>query len=212
MPRSLSLLTACALALVFCLPGRSQDSPSLGDLARQAQKDKSKAPAKKVFTNDDISSGSSTSTSGPVAERTAGRVQEGQPAPAEKQSASAATSDELGKLESLLDKVAAVDRATLVKNVLQGADPNFPGAAAWEDRLFAARDTYVAQGRALLQKGQQLISSAETLKGIQDPNDPRVKNLSSQLQQFVQDATRIGAAFEAVIMEGRDLAGQSSPH
>ncbi len=212
MPRSLSLFAVCALALVFCLPGRGQDSPSLGDLARQAQKDKSKASAKKVLTNDDLSSGSSTSPSGPAGGLGAGVGQAGQPAPSAKQSATPTPADQLEKLESLLDQVASLDRATLVKNVLQGADPNFPGGAAWEDRLMAAREAYVSQGHALLQKGRDLLSSSENLKGIQDPNDPRVKNLASQLQQFIQDATRIGASFEAVMMEGRDLAGQSSSH
>ena len=38
----------------FCAPGHAQDTPSLGDLARQAQKEKAKDPPKKVFTNDDL--------------------------------------------------------------------------------------------------------------------------------------------------------------
>ena len=46
MARNLNLIAACALALVTCAPARAQDSPatspSLGDLARQAQKDKDK--------------------------------------------------------------------------------------------------------------------------------------------------------------------------
>ena len=49
------LIAACAFALVFSMPGPGQDSPSLGDLARQAQKDKANnAAPKKVFTNDDL--------------------------------------------------------------------------------------------------------------------------------------------------------------
>src|SRR5271167_1496153 len=59
MPRILSLIAACALALVFSSPGHGQDSPSLGDLARQAQKDKANKPKAKVITNDDMPSGSS---------------------------------------------------------------------------------------------------------------------------------------------------------
>src|SRR5580704_13258437 len=73
MARSPILIVVCALALVACSSARAQDatpsSPSLGDLARQAQKDKDKnrdkdkdsptKPAAKVFTNDDMSSGSS---------------------------------------------------------------------------------------------------------------------------------------------------------
>ena len=64
MPRSLSLIAACALALVICASARPQvspaTSPSLGELARQAKKDKDKAnkPAAKVITNEDMASGS----------------------------------------------------------------------------------------------------------------------------------------------------------
>ena len=89
MPRSLHLFAACALALIFCLPGHGQDSPSLGDLARQAQKDKSNAPAKKVFTNDDLPSSSGLGSSGPsggsVGGPGAGLGQAGQPATPSKQ-------------------------------------------------------------------------------------------------------------------------------
>ena len=58
MPRTLHLLASFALAAALGLPAQGQDSPSLGDLARQAQKDKANAPAaKKVFTNEDLPSG-----------------------------------------------------------------------------------------------------------------------------------------------------------
>src|ERR1700730_942561 len=56
MPRFLNLIAACALALVFGVTGRGQDSPSLGDVARQAQKDKAKKAPAKVITNDDTPS------------------------------------------------------------------------------------------------------------------------------------------------------------
>ena len=53
MLRKLCVVSACALALVFCAPGKAQDSspsPSLGDLARQAQKDKANKPAAKAHS------------------------------------------------------------------------------------------------------------------------------------------------------------------
>jgi hypothetical protein len=212
MLRSLTFFATCALALVFCLPGYAQDSPSLGDLARQAQKDKSSTPAKKVYTNDDLPSGSGASSSAPAAGLGAGLGQVGQPASPSKQGAPAAPSEELDRMQSLLDQVASLDRATLVKNVLQDADTNFPGRGAWEQKLVAARDVYVSEGRTLLQKARQIASSAENLKGIDNPNDPRVKDMNNRLQQLAQDAVRTGAAFQAVMMEGHDLAGQSSPH
>ena len=206
MPRSLHLFAACALALIFCLPGHGQDSPSLGDLARQAQKDKSNAPAKKVFTNDDLPSSSGLGSSGPGA----GLGQAGQLATPSKQGTASSPSQDLERMESMLNQVDSLDRATLVKNVLQGADSDFPGRSKWEERLFAAKHVYVSQGRALLQKAKQLEASTESLQGIQNPNDPRVKDMNSQLQQLAQEATRTGAAFQAVILEGRDLATQSS--
>jgi tetratricopeptide (TPR) repeat protein len=62
MLRKVSLLAASMLVALSCLPGHSQDSPSpsLGDLARQAQaeKDKNRASAAKVMTNDNMPSSS----------------------------------------------------------------------------------------------------------------------------------------------------------
>jgi hypothetical protein len=211
MPRTLSLIAVCALALAVCAPGRSQDSPSLGDLARQAQKDKDKSsrPAAKVLTNDDVSSGSSGAPSalggglGPAAPSTGAAGSPGAtPTPAES----------LNRLESLLTQVDSLDRATLAHNVLQDKDVNFPGRAKWEERLFAAKQSYVTQGRAMLQKARQIEASAESLKGSQDPNDPRVKELSAKLQDLVRDGVQVGAAFQAVMMEGRDLASQDAAH
>jgi hypothetical protein len=208
MPRTPSLIAVCALALAVCAPGHGQDSPSLGDLARQVQKDKSSKPVAKVLTNDDLSSGSGGVTSalgsglGPVAPSgTAGN------------SSAAPTPDEsLNRLESLLRQVDSLDRATLAHNVLQDKDINFPGRAKWEERLFAAKQTYVTQGRAMLQKARQIEASAENLKGSQDPNDPRAKDLAAKLQDLVRDGVQVGAAFQAVMMEGRDLASQDTAH
>src|SRR5882672_5138291 len=114
MPRRLSLYITCAFALVFCLPGHAQDSPSLGDLARQAQKDKSNAPSKKVFTNDDLPPGSGSDSLGP----TGGLGQFGQPASLGTQGGAFNPSAALDRLEATLDKVASLDRDTLVKNIL----------------------------------------------------------------------------------------------
>jgi hypothetical protein len=184
------------LALIFCAPGHAQDSPSLADLARQAQKNKANAPVKKVFTNDDLSSGSSTAagfgSSSPDAPRSA--------------------EQSIRRLEALIDKIDSLDRDTLVKNALQGVDRDFPGRSAWEQRLFAAKQSYVARGRDLLQDAKQILATAETLKAVQDRNDPRVKDLTYRLQNLVRDGTHLDAAFQAVVLEGRDLAGQALGH
>ena len=210
MPRTFKFVAGCALTLIFCLSGHAQqDSPSLGDLARQAHKDKTSAPARKVFTNDDLTSGAGPVASGPVGGLGAGLGQVAQVPPATKDEAPASPSDELDKLQALLEQVAALDHAALVKSVLQEHDVNFPGRDAWETRLVAARDVYVTQGRVLVQKARQVLSSAEKLKGTQDPNDPRVKDLTARLQQITNEGDRIGAAFQVVMGQGRDLASQA---
>lgn len=201
MPRSLSLIGVCALALVFSLPAHGQDSPSLGDLARQAQKDKANKPVAKVITNDDVPSGSG-----------GGLGQVAQPGAAGSTGAAESPAEKLDKLESLLGQVDSLDRATLAKNALQGNDTNFPGRDKWEEKLFAAKQTFVSQGRAMLERARQIQASAESLKGVQDPNDPRVKDMGARLQGLVRDAIQIGSAFQAVMMEGRDLAAQASSH
>ena len=53
MTRILTLIAACALALATFAPARAQDatppsSPSLGDIARQAQKDRDRDKANKT--------------------------------------------------------------------------------------------------------------------------------------------------------------------
>ena len=212
MLRHLTLIAACALALGTCASMRAQDSssssPSLGDLARQAQKDKDKDKANKatakVLTNDDLPSGSIGASAtlggglGQTAQLSSGGKPGADPSPAEK----------LAMLETVLDRVEGLDRATLVHNALNGKDADFPGRAKWEERLFAAKETYVTQGRELVQKARQIVASAESLKGNQDPNDPRVKELSVKLQSLIRDAVRMDSAFQAVMIEGRDLAAQ----
>jgi hypothetical protein len=208
MPRNITLVAACVLALAFGTPGRGQDSPSLGDLARQAQKDKANKPAAKVLTNDDLPSGSSNGSAahgagfGQLGMSPAGSKPGTDPSPAEK----------LAMLEAFLTQVESMDRATLVHSVLEGKDNDFPGRAKWEERLVAAKEAYVAQTRDLIQKARQILAGADSLKGAQDPSDPRVKEMSARLQGLVRDAVRTDSALQAVIIEGRDLAGQSAAH
>lgn len=210
MPRTLGLLTGCALALVFCLPGRAQDSPSLGDLARQAQKNKANAttPAKKVLTNDDLPSDSATNSAGGFG---AGLGRVGQQSSGSSGTAQS-SSDEIAHLELLLNQLDTMDGKTLAKNVLQGSAADFPGRSQWEEKLFAAKQVFVAQGRDLIKRALEINASAKNVQDIKDPNDPRVKDLSNRLKQLVQDGVRIGGTFQGVIEEGKDLASQSSSH
>jgi len=209
MPRSLHLFAVSVLALIFCFPAHGQDTPSLGDVAKQAQKDKSNAPAKKVFTNDDFASSSGLGSSGPVVGSTGGAGRVVQPGAPGQPSTPASVSDELGRMEAMLNGLDSLDRATLAKNVLQGADTDFPGRAKWEEKLFAAKQVFVANGRDIMKRANQLQASA---KAVQDIKNPNAKDLGNQLEQLVQEATRSGAIFEAVITEGKNLASQSTPH
>jgi hypothetical protein len=214
--RRITLIAACALALFTFASARAQDapanSPSLGDLARQAQKDKDKdktnKASAKVLTNDDLPSGSGGASAtlggglGQTAQATSGGKPGADPSPAEK----------LAMLEAVVDRVEGLDRATLVRNVLNSNDIDFPGRAKWEERLFAAKQVYVAQARDLIQKARQIVASADSLKGNQDPSDPRVKEMSARLQSLTREAVQTDSAFQALMIEGRDLAAQAAAH
>lgn len=207
-PRLLAALSL-TLGLFFSFPALAQDSPSLGDLARQAQKDKDKdkaaKPAAKVFTNDDL-----PSSSGGAAEAFGGGVAPATQGPA---GASLSPAEKLTQLAKIVDVVESLDKATLVRTALKDkSDVNFPGRAAWEQRLVSARDTYVAQARSVLQKAREIVASADSLKGNKDPNDPRVKEVNARLQELIRDAVQTDAGMQAAVMEGRDLASQPSAH
>jgi hypothetical protein len=106
-----------------------------------------------------------------------------------------------------------MDRATLSKLALHGANPDFPGHENWENRLFAAKQVYVSSGLDIIQRARQLWGSAQALKNTQaNADDPRVKELTENLKGIVSEAVRSDAAFLAVIMEGRDLARQATAH
>lgn len=214
MARSFRLIALCALALVACASARAQDSqaptPSLGDLARQAQKDKGKdkasKPAAKVVTNDDLSS---SPGAGPAA-LAAGLGQIARPQAGGKTGADLSPTQKLDMLEAFLRQVESMDRATLVRSVLNGKGTNFPGRDKWEERLIAAKETYVVQCHDLIQKAREIVAAADGLKGNQDPNDPQVKEMTARLQSLMQNAVRTDAALQAVIIEGRDLVAQSA--
>jgi len=216
MARNLILIASCALILVTCVSARAQDSqassPSLGDLARQAQKDKEKnkadKPVAKVFTNEDLPSSSS---GGPTA-LGAGLGQFAQPPAGSKPGVDPSAAEKLVAMEAFLSQVESLDRATLVHDVLKGNEADFPGRAKWEDRMVAAKQAYVAHARELIQKARQIVASIDGLKGDLDPNDPRVKEVGARVQALVRDGVQTDAAFQAVMIEGRDLAAQPATH
>ena len=204
MRRYLSLFAALSLVLIAGMPASAQDSPSLGDVARQAQKDKEKdranKAAAKVFTNDDM----------PSSDGIAGAAFGGGPG---QDGANLTPAQQLAAVEALVNKIESLDKTTLVRNVLKDkSGVNFPGRAAWEQRLMVAKATYVEQSRAVLQKARQIVASAEDLKDSKDPNDPRVKEMAAKLQNLSRDAVQTNAGLQAVIIEGQDLAAQASAH
>lgn len=205
MFRKFSLFTACALAIIFCAPSRGQDSPSLGDIARKAQKDKANKPAAKVITNDDMPAKSSSS---PAASLAAGPSPTAQPGAAGNAGDPQSPAEGLEKLQSQVDDLDSLDRASLASSVLEGNTANFPGRAKWEEKLYAAKQNFVSQERGVLHEIRQIETASEGMKNIQDPNDPRIKAVSAKLQEIVQQSQQDSAAFQAVVAEGKSLAGQ----
>lgn len=204
------VLTGTVLVFALSFPALGQDSsPSLGDIARQAQRDKAKdkagKPAAKTLTNDDLPSASAG-----VGTLGDGISQATQLTGGDKSGANLSPAQKLAMLETVVNMVESLDRSTLAHNALQDRDVDFPGRAKWEDRLVAARQTYVVQVREVIQRAKDIVAAADSLKGTQDPNDPRVKELGAKLQNLIRDGVRTDAAFQAVMMEGRDLAAQAA--
>jgi hypothetical protein len=187
----------------------AQDQPSLGDVARQARKDKEKnnAPSKKVITDDSLPS--SKGLSGAAL---------GDLSSAQSSDGGSATARALAKLEqaeAALDKLAPLDRATLAKAALLDNDVDFPNRRNWEDKLFSAKEVYVLHGRELFQEMKQILAEVQSLRPSQggtgklSPDDPRAQQMMRRIQELVQDAVRTDRAYQAVVVEGWDLAKQA---
>jgi len=206
MARHLTVISILAMWLVFIVPAHAQDSQSLGDVARQAKKDKADKPVAKVFTNDDMSSVSAGASAPPSAtvQASSGKAQS-----ANKENADTVQSSAEGmeRLQSALEHLESLDKRSLAVEVLEGNESNFPGRAAWEEKLFAAKQLFVAQTRASLQKAKEIALSGQAFKDAQDMNDPRVKSIAAKLDRLVQETQGNRAAFQVVIVEGRELAG-----
>jgi len=206
MLRSLNLSAAILIATSFCAAANAQEaSPSLGDVARQVRKDKSKMQPKTVITNEDMPSGATMGASG------FGQISDSKNLSGPGfVSASAA----LERFESVINKLDTMDRATLVKLSLQDKDVDFPNRSGWETRLYSAKQIYVARGRELLQEMKQVLASAQALdqQGNVKGDDPRVQALFSRIKDITKEAVQTDAAFQAVIIEGRNRATESAGH
>lgn len=196
------------VAAGVCWTASGQDpQPSLGDVARAARKDKEKnaTTPKKVLTDDDLSSGSGKGLSG--LGDAGGSAATGDANPMAKGYAA------VNKVEEILDKLDPMERGTLAKAALLDNDVDFPDRAAWEEKLYAAKQQYVAHGRELVTQMRKILSDAQSLRssaqngqGKLSPQDPRAQEMLHRLQELVQDAVRTDSAYQAVVMEGWDRA------
>ena len=201
MLRRLAILSA--LLWICSAPAYSQDEPSLGDVAREARSQKSSGQSKNVITNENLPSDSTISVFGRGDSSGANGLG--------KLDSSASPEATLNKWEAIVKYVASLDRPTLVNLALKGAQGDFPGRSGWEDRLVTARQTYVFREWDLLQKARQLVAAAQALhQEHAGDNDPRVKDLMAKLKALVQGSVQAESAFEAIVMEGRDLAQHAS--
>ena len=200
--------TMIVMALAAVIPAagyaQTQAPTSLGDLARQQRAQKAAAKQQNVITNDGapamaslpgmgIDSLSSAASNGSL--------------PSDVKSAF----DSLERWDTVIRKVDALDNATLEKNALQGASPNFPAHEAWENRFVAAKQNYVREQLGMIQNARQIMNSAYALQaaGVKE-DDPRAQAFTGSLKQLFSDVIRSNAAFQAVIIEGRDLAKNSA--
>ena len=216
MLRAATYLAALLCLGLFSTPGNAQDQPqdpsqaqtppSLGDLARQARKDKEKNPSKPktVVTDDTLPPSKSLSGFGDLGSS---------PSVGDPTAMSKALS-RLEDAEASLDKLDTLDRATLAKAVLMDHDVDFHNRRNWEDRLYSEKQHYVSHERELLVEVKGTMAQMESWKASQggqklDPNDPRVQQVKSRLAGIIQDALRTEQDYRAVVMEGWDLAKQA---
>ena len=207
MLRKLSLLAVFASILVPCPAVHAQDQPSLGDIARQARKDKEKntTPAKTVVTDDNLSSSASKGLGAVDLSAVAGSKTAGRAADAANVNAALAG---LAQGEAALDKLEPMDRPTLARAVLSNNNVDFAGRQAWEEKLFAAKQLYVARSRKIIQVMKQLLASAQALPAdsAANENDPRAQQLVSKAQQVQEAAQKTESDFQQVVAEGQNLA------
>jgi hypothetical protein len=208
--RRVTLLAALVWALIPCTPGYAQEQqPSLGDVARQARKDKaakSATPSKAVITDETLPSSGGSGGGG------LGLVDIGDSAVPNGSDPVAAAYAGLNRGEAAMNKLAPMDRSTLAKLALGSNDVDFPGRRGWEEKLFSAKQAYVAHARDLIRETRDMLAKAQAMHDAQGPNektspdDPRVKEMMSRLQDIVREAVRTDSAFQAIVMEGQDLA------
>lgn len=205
-------LFALVLTFLFALPlfAQEQQEQSLGDIARQTRKakeerDKSAAQPKKVFTDENVPSSGSSNKADLAALYNPGASPTERLATARRM---------IARGEELLDKLEPMNRSALAQLVLEGQDVDFPGRRAWEEKLFAAKAQYVSHGRELFRETKELLNNMESLTSGNKvpPADPRVTEISHRALQLMQEANKTDADFQAILLEGQDLAKKAVSH
>ena len=209
MRRSVILLFAASLLSALPVCAQEPQPQSLADIARQARKakeerDKTASTPAKAFTDDNFHS-----TAGGKADL----AQLASPTASTSERMSAARRA-IARGEELLDSLEPMNRATLAETALMGQNGDFPGRRAWEEKLFAAKEHYVSHGRELFRETKVLLNNMETLSanGKVDPSDPRMTDISHRALQLMQDANKTDADFQAIVLEGQDLAKRAATH
>ena len=206
-----SSLFALLLTPFFALPlfAQDQQEQSLADIARQSRKakeerEKSATQPKKVFTDENMSPGGTSRADFDQLDNPGA-------SPSERL---AAARRMIARGEDLLDKLEPLNRTTLAQLVLEGQDVDFPGRRAWEEKLFAAKEHYVSHGRELFRETKELLNNMESLTsgGKASPTDAKVTELSHRALQLMQDANKTDADFQAILLEGQDLAKRAASH
>jgi hypothetical protein len=203
------MLFAASLLAALPICAQEAEQQSLGDIARQARKakedhEKTTAKPAKVFNEDNFhSSGAGKADLAQLASPTA--------SPAERMVAARRA---IARGEQLLNALDPMTRTTLAGTALQGQNNDFPGRRAWEEKLFAAKEHYVSHGRDLFRETKALINNMEALtsSGKANPSDPRMTEISHRALQLMQDANKTDADFQAIVLEGQDLAKRSANH
>lgn len=215
MLRPIGLLCAFLWLGIPSIPASAQDPapqdqppPSLGDIARQARKDKEKnaAKPKTVITDDSLPSSKNVSGLG-LSDFSSSGSSDGD-------STSANVRAKIAEAEAQLKQLDGLDRATLAKAVLLDNDVDFPNRRAWEDKLFAAKGHYVSHERELVEELKGMMAQVESWRSAQggrkiDPSDPRAQQLKSRIAEIIQDSLHTEQDYRAVVMEGWDLAKQA---
>ena len=203
-----TLVVLIVLGMMECVPSPAQDQQqSLGDIARQARKAKEanskNTVAKTVITEDSLPAAKSS----------------GSPDFSSLDHANATSSDRLqttyaslDRAERGLDLLDRMDRTSLSKLALEGRDVDFPGRRAWEDKLYFAKQNYVSHGRDLFREAKRVLTEVQSLvaDGKISMSDSHVQELTHRARQLMQDAFQTEASFQAIVLEGQDLARQSS--